>query len=232
MTRSCLPALLLVLSSLVLSSLLTAQEAAVRGTVHVLHHGRNDSGSADVVVWLTGTRNQTTASPGAVARLLQKNKEFTPHIVAVTVGTAIEFPNQDAFFHDVFSIYHGEPFDLGLYESGAVRKVRFSQPGVSYIFCNIHPQMSAVVVALSTPYFATTEQDGGFQIRHLPAGQYKLTVWYELASESELASQSHEVEITPGDNTIATITLHSSDAPLDHLNKYGEPYSLDKPSKY
>jgi len=216
-----------------LSSLLTAQDATVRGIVSVLHHSRSESASAEVVVWLTNTRTSDTVSAaGPAARLLQKDKRFTPHMLAVPVGTSIEFPNQDPFFHDVFSIYHGKPFDLGLYESGVVRKVRFTQPGVSYIFCNIHPQMSAVVVALSTPHFAVSARDGSFRIPNLHPGQYKLGVWYELASESELASLVHDVEIGAGDNLLPALTLHASDAPPEHLNKYGEPYPLNKPSRY
>jgi plastocyanin len=227
MTRSCLPALLFVLGTFS-----NAQDATVRGMVNVLHHSKNKSGSGDVVIWLTNTHTKETVSPGPTVRLLQKDKQFTPHMLAVTAGTAIEFPNRDPFFHDVFSIYHGKPFDLGLYESGAVRKVRFSEPGVSYIFCNIHPEMSAVVVAMATPHFTVSARDGSFQISQIPPGRYRLEVWYELASESELKSLSREFEITSGDNTLSPMTLHSSDAPHDHVNKYGEPYPLDKPSKY
>src|SRR6266700_6776172 len=120
-------------------------------------------------------------------RLVQKNKRFTPHAVAVTAGSEVEFPNQDPFFHDVFSIYRGKPFDLGLYESGMSRKVRFSQPGVSYIFCNIHPEMSAAVIVLTTPYFTITAHDGSFQVNHVPPGHYRMEAWYELASDTELA---------------------------------------------
>src|SRR5712691_7032145 len=118
----------------------------------------------------------------------QKNKRFVPHVLAATLGTEIEFPNQDPFFHNVFSIYEGKPFDLGLYESGTARKVRFTQPGVSYIFCNIHPEMSATVLVLRTRYFAVSARDGSFQISHLPSGRYKLEVWYDLASKPELTS--------------------------------------------
>ena len=116
----------------------------------------------------------------------------------VTVGTVIEFPNQDPFFHDVFSIYHGKPFDLGLYESGGVRKVRFTQMGVSYIFCNIHPEMSAEVVALATPHFTLSARDGSFQIANVPAGRYRLEIWHELATQAELNSLAREVEVTAG----------------------------------
>lgn len=227
MNRLHLPALLLLLTSA-----LVAQDGTVRGTVSVLHRSKNQSGSADVVVWLTSNRGHETVSPGPAARLVQKDKRFTPHMLAIPVGTAIEFPNQDPFFHDVFSIYHGKPFDLGLYESGAVRRVRFAQPGVSYIFCNIHPDMSAVVIALSTPHFAVSAQDGSFRIADVPPGQYKLGIWYELASESELQSLVRDIDILPGDNTLPVVTIHATDAPHDHLNKYGEPYPLDKHSNY
>ena len=209
-----------------------AQDATVHGRINVLHQSRHESGSADVVIWLTSTRPIPAVTPATPARLVQKNKRFLPHVVAVMVGTEIEFPNQDPFFHDVFSIYRGKPFDLGLYESGTSRKVRFSQLGVSYIFCNIHPQMSATVVALPTPYFAITGPDGNFQINHVAPGHYKLEVWYELASESELASLSRDVDVTSGDIALGAITLHSSDAPKDHLNKYGQQYSPGKPKNY
>jgi plastocyanin len=223
-------------SIILLSSFLCAQDASVHGTVNVLHHSKSEpvssSSSSDVVIWLTDIHANGNVSPGVASRLLQKDKRFTPHVLAVTVGTPIEFPNQDPFFHDVFSIYHGKPFDLGLYESGSVRRVRFSEPGVSYIFCNIHPEMSAVVLALSTPHFAITARDGSFNIHHLPPARYKLELWYEHAAEPELTSLSREVEVTAGDNSLPTITLHASEALHNHLNKYGEPYPLDKPAKY
>lgn len=215
-----------------ISSLLAAQDASLRGKVDVKHRSGNGSGSADVVVWLIPSQPSGTVAAGPMVRLVQKDKRFTPHVLAVTVGTQIEFPNQDPFFHDVFSIYHGKPFDLGLYESGAVRKVQFSQPGVSYIFCNIHPQMNAAVVVLRTPHFAVTGEAGNFRMNHLTPGRYRLEVWDEFASESELASLSRELQIDPGENALDPIMLHSSDAPKDHLNKYGEPYSPSKTDKY
>jgi len=227
MFRAYLSALLIALSGFA-----AAQDASVRGTVNVKHRSGNGSGSGEVIVWLTPSRPGGPVAPGPMVRLVQKNKRFTPHVLAVTVGTQIEFPNQDPFFHDVFSIYRGKPFDLGLYESGAVRKVQFSQPGVSYIFCNIHPQMNAAVVVLRTPHFAATGDDGSFRISHLPPGQYRLEFWYEFAAETELAALSRDLQVASGENALDAITLHSSDAPKDHLNKYGEVYSPSKPDKY
>jgi plastocyanin len=226
-TRTGLPALLLVLSSL-----LSAEDGTVRGMVRVLHHSKSEAGGADAVIWLTSVHSKETVTPGPTVRLLQKDKRFKPHVLAVTVGTAIEFPNQDPFFHDVFSIYHGKPFDLGLYESGAVRRVRFTHAGVSYIFCNIHPDMSAEVVALSTPHFVVTARDGSFHIPDVPPGRYRLEIWHELAAPAELNSLLREVDITAGDNPLGTITLHASDDHYDHVNKYGEAYPPDRGSKY
>lgn len=225
--RTILAALLLVLSSL-----LSAQDGTVRGTVKILYHSRTDASNADTVVWLTNLHTKETVSPGPTVRLLQKDKRFNPHVLAVTVGTAIEFPNQDPFFHDVFSIYHGKPFDLGLYESGAVRKVRFTQVGVSYIFCNIHPDMSAEVVALSTPHFALTGRDGTFLVPNVPPGKYRLEIWHELAAQAELNSLTREIEVTAGDNALGTMTIHASAAHDEHKNKYGEVYTPDKANKY
>ncbi|HVH86206.1 MAG TPA: hypothetical protein VM912_05740, partial [Terriglobales bacterium] len=88
------------------------------------------------------------------AALVQKNKSFSPHLLVVPPGSLVDFPNRDPFFHNVFSLFEGKRFDLGLYESGASRSVRFDRTGVSYIFCNIHPQMNAIVISLDTPYYA------------------------------------------------------------------------------
>jgi plastocyanin len=226
------PWLLLIALTVAPTSFLTAQDVIVAGRVNVIHKTKADHASADVVVSLTSAQSPEPAPPGPTLRFVQKNKRFTPHLLAVTPGTQIEFPNQDPFFHDVFSIYRGKPFDLGLYESGAVRKVRFTQPGVSFIFCNIHPEMSAAVVVLRTPHFAITGRDGSFQIAHVPPGKYKLEVWSESVSEEELNSQSRELEIAAGDNPPIQLTLHASGAPREHLNKYGEAYPPNKTDKY
>jgi plastocyanin len=210
---------------------LAAQDLTFRGQVAVVHRSSHKSGSADVVVWLTPTHPMETAISSPPARLVQKDKRFSPHVIAVRVGTEIDFPNHDPFFHDVFSIYRGKPFDLGLYESGMSRKVKFSQPGVSYIFCNIHPDMSAAVVALTPPYFAVTNAEGAFQFAHVPPGLYRMEFWYESASEGELASLARDLELGP-DTPVGAFTLHSSDPPPRHLDKYGQEYVQEKPKSY
>ena len=194
----------------------------MHGSVRVLHGSASEPDNADVVVWLTPMQSNAFAGPGPTVRLLQKNKKFIPHVVAVTKGTQIEFPNQDPFFHSVFSIHQGETVDLGDYESGAARRVRFSEPGVSYIFCKIHPEMSAVVVVVPTRLFAMTDTAGNFHITHVRPGRYKLEIWHELASKEELKAQARELNVVAGDNEVSGIVLHSSDSPEEQPAKGNE----------
>ena len=89
--------------------------------------------------------------PAAHAQIVQKNKKFSPHILAVTTGTTVDFPNNDPIFHNAFSNFEGKVFDIGLYPPGTSKSVRLDRPGVVRVFCNIHPTMSAIIAVLSTP---------------------------------------------------------------------------------
>src|SRR5712671_2711819 len=153
-----------------------AQLATVHARVEL--EGSGKSGRVpfpNTVIWLTAAAGtptdppRTAVDPSAPARLTQKNKSFEPHVLVVPAGAPVEFPNRDPFFHTVFSLFEGKRFDLGLYEAGSTRTVRFDRPGVCYIFCNIHSEMSAVVVAVNSPYFAVSSSSGEFEIPNVPA---------------------------------------------------------------
>jgi plastocyanin len=182
---------------------------------------------SDIVVWLTPlqpdpTRHADTDHPGPY-RLTQKDKQFTPHLLVVPTGANVEFPNKDPFFHNVFSLFNGKRFDLGLYESGTTRSVRFDREGVSYIFCNIHPEMGAIVLSLSTPYYGISDKTGGVMLRNVPPGAYHLHVWGETAQLSTAGDQTIQVGATP----MHLDDLHledTSDPMKHHLNKFGEDY--------
>src|ERR1700757_3719041 len=162
-----------------------AQESTVTGRVEFTvpsKKTRERQPMPTAVVWLTpltDSTDSTRATPSADSRfrLVQKKKSFEPHLLVVPVGTAVEFPNHDPFFHNVFSLFEGRRFDLGLYEAGSTRTVHFDRPGISYIFCNIHPEMSAVVIALSTRLYALSDSGGRISIAGVPAGCYVLHVW-------------------------------------------------------
>ena len=135
-----------------------------------------DRPQPNAVVWLDAP-NAPAPTPSQKAVLDQRNLSFYPHVLAVRVGTVVDFPNDDRVFHNVFSFRDGKRFDLGMYPVGAVRHITFDKPGMSRIFCNIHPNMAAYVVAVDSPYFAVSDTDGAFTIASIAPGTYTYHAW-------------------------------------------------------
>lgn len=144
--------------------------AELTGTVHV--SGRP---TQHAVVWLAASRAPATPQPKVV--IDQRNLAFYPHVLAVRVGTTVEFPNNDKVFHNVFSYRDGKKFNLGMYPKGVVKRIVFDKPGLARLFCNIHPNMAAYIMAVDSPYFAVSAEDGGFTISDLPPGTYTYHAW-------------------------------------------------------
>ncbi len=212
------------------AALCCAQDVTVTGKVVLA--GANGSAAPQTVVWLSpqGAAAETPVAP-MHATLAQKNKMFEPHLLVITRGSSVDFPNRDPWFHNVFSLFNGKRFDLGLYEAGTSRTVHFDREGVSFIFCNIHPEMSAVVVVLNSPYYATTNKQGDFSIPAVPAGRYTMHVWNESALPATLQALSREVQI--GDESrslgILRVPITKSTTPA-HKNKYGQDYEPPSPN--
>ncbi len=216
---------------------LHAQVATVRGRVEVA--GPAKTGHipfSNTVVWLTpvpGTAiDSAPASPDAPAnlRLTQKNKSFEPHVLVVPAGSAVEFPNRDPFFHNVFSLFEGKRFDLGLYEAGTSRMIHFDRPGISYIFCNIHPEMSAVVITLATPFYAVANGEGQLHIPSVPYGRYLLHLWSEGAGPENAQPAAREITIAEGSTSLGVIRVPAVNGQsLAHKNKYGRDYDPPTP---
>jgi plastocyanin len=186
----------------------------------------------DVVVWLTPVDPASTPAPqlsAAPLTLIQRNKSFEPHVLVVPVGSVIQFPNRDPFFHNVFSLFEGKRFDLGLYEAGTSRNVHFDKPGVSYIFCNIHPEMSAVVIALTTPFHATSDARGNVVISDVPPGRYRLHLWYEAALPEELDAMTREITVADDASNLGVLSLKFTSLAKAHKNKYGQDYEPPNP---
>ena len=179
------------------------------------------------VAWLVpvdGDPEGNATSAPRIYRMVQKNRQFIPHLLVVPVGSMVEFPNQDPFFHNVFSLYNGKRFDLGLYETGNARGVRFDREGVSFIFCNIHPEMGAVILALSTPYYAVS-RDGDIAIPRVPPGRYTFNIWTEGATAASLNAAKREVTVPEEGASLGTIDLVAAPSPVTHhANKFGETY--------
>ena len=179
------------------------------------------------VIWLNPLHAGVAphVTPGTFT-MMQKNKMFTPHIMPVVAGTTIDFPNGDPFFHNVFSLFDGRRFDLGLYEAGSTRSVVFSREGVSYIFCNIHSEMNAVVIALATPYYGLSDQQGVFHLKDVPDGDYELHVWIEGQGQGSLDQLTRRVHVSGETRDLGMIQCGHPDQ-QQHLNKFGQPYEPD-----
>jgi plastocyanin len=136
------------------------------------------------------------------ATITQKDEQFVPHLVAVTAGSAVSFPNSDPFFHNVFSLSRGATFDLGRFPPGVSRSRVFTQPGMVKVFCHIHSQMSAVVRVFDHPWFTIPDDQGRFAIDGVPQGEHTLVAWHERIGE-----QRDRVAVRPGQTTEVTFTL-------------------------
>jgi plastocyanin len=219
---------------LLCSGFVWTQEVTLTGRVELVNSDKtakaHDAGH--VVVWLTpeaGAMRPVAFHATQSPRLVQKNKSFEPHVLIVPVGAMVAFPNRDPFFHNVFSLFEGKRFDLGLYEAGSTREVHFDKPGISYIFCNIHPEMSAVVVALETPYYSISDARGQIVIPNVPGGKYMLRVWYESALPENLKAMTREVTVTESTSTLGVIRLAEVSVPVPHKNLYGKDYDPSAP---
>lgn len=213
------------------------QTSTVTASVQVSHpHSHHeDVGNADVVIWLVpqderNSRPAPVRDSGKRFTLLQKNKNFHPHLLVIPAGSQVEFPNKDPFFHNVFSLFEGKRFDLGLYESGTTKSLRFDRAGISYLFCNIHSEMSAVIIALDTPYYATSDKGGEITIPNVPAGRYMLRVWKEGLSPATLKSLAKMIVVSGENTSLGNLVVPgTTSVPLAHKNKYGRDYEDPAP---
>src|SRR6266481_1241621 len=200
--------------ALCLSARSHAQDSTVTAQVEMLAdnaHGKRNK--ANVVVWLNSLDPTGEVRPASQSdssrhpRLVQQHKRFEPHVLVVPVGALVEFPNHDPFFHNVFSLFEGKRFDLGLYEAGTSYMVHFDRRGVSYIFCNIHPEMSAVVLALKTPYSGISDGAGKISIEHVPEGRYTMQVWAETSGLENLKRLTKSVTVAEQGQSLGVIRV-------------------------
>ncbi len=222
---------LLVCAVLLMSTLAFAQ-ASLRAHVELTRHGRRARDASNAVIWLTpigGSPETPRQEVSKIPQLVQRNKSFHPSLLVVPVGGKVEFPNQDPIFHNVFSLFEGKRFDLGLYESGTTRFVQFDKPGISYIFCNIHAQMSAVIIAVNTPYYGISDARGELSVAHVPPGRYNVQVFHTSVAPDVLRASNREITITADDTSMGTFSLAESDLELAHKNKYGHDYDRPEP---
>jgi plastocyanin len=223
----------MIFRSLICFSLLALElAAAVTGSVQITNQqsvaARKRKDYSGVVVWLEPLDARVRVSlqpPEQHAQMIQKDKKFVPHVLAVPVGTPVDFPNFDPIFHNAFSKFSGQQFDVGLYPPGTSKTVPFMRPGIVRVFCNIHQTMSAVIVVLRTPWFAVSDPRGAFQMNGVPPGEYRLHVFYERAPAEELRGMERKVTVETAGLELPPIVISEAGyLPAPHKNKYGEDY--------
>jgi plastocyanin len=119
------------------------------------------------------------------ARMMQQDEAFVPHVVAITRGSTVEFPNADPYFHNVFSLSRGAAFDLGRYPRGQSRSYPFNHAGLVKVYCHLHSHMTAAIMVFDHQHFTVPEADGSFALGDVPAGEWRLSAWHERIGESQ-----------------------------------------------
>jgi plastocyanin len=203
------------------SRLLTPDWRLATITGHLTLLDKGDKQSEDVgqaVIWLA--TGKPVPMPPARAEINTADKQFSPHVLVAPVGSTVTFPNHDPFNHNVFSLSEENPFDLGLYGRGETRAVTFERAGIVRIYCNVHPQMSALVVVRDNPYYGQPSSDGSFNIPEVPPGRYTLYAWHERSPEV-----SRHLMVPVGGIAALELRLDARGYRFKpHLNKFGRPY--------
>jgi plastocyanin len=203
--------------------------ATLRGQVELTNSRdpavRRNRDYAGVVIWLEPVGHPAPAPAPRHVAMKQEDKTFKPHVVAVPAGGTVDFPNLDPFFHNAFSNFAGQPFDIPLYAPGTTKSVTFRRPGIVRVFCNIHSLMSAIIAVVDTPWFLVTTENGQFRIDDIPPGEYQLHIFHERALPDNLHFLERSITIPDSGLTLPLISISETGyIPAPHPDKHGKPY--------
>ena len=201
------------------------QAAPISGSVGFLTKRGQRPTMNETLVWLEpmGAKN-VPRRPAETVQIVTRNKTLIPHIIAIPVGSSVTFPNDDPISHNLFSLSSGNSFDLGLYRKGAGKSQKFDSPGVVNVYCNVHPNMSAVIHVLWTPYYGFTDANGHYAF-DVPPGRYRLVAWNEQGGSTEST-----IDVGAGGlPSPLTMMIGSRNFRVtQHMNKVGKPYQAPK----
>jgi plastocyanin len=192
----------------------------IRATVSVLTADRRTVPGVGTVVWVVDAAAARAAAVSAKPQIASKSKRFDPHVAAVPAGGTVQFPNLDGIYHNVFSLSEKARFDLGLYRNGASRAMTFESPGLVRIYCNIHPQMAAVLVVIDGAIWAQAGRDGTAVLANVPAGAATVRAWDEKGGDFTAVVDVPAVGAVPLAISLDGSGWHES----GHKNKYGKDY--------
>lgn len=148
----------------------------------------------------------------------QRGREFAPRLIAVPVGSTVEFPNFDDIYHNVFSRSKAHPFDLGIFKNAQTRAVKFDREGIVRVGCNLHANMSTSIIVVKAPHYAVTDGKGRFRFKSLKPGSYTLEAWTERSAKPV----TKKIDVVPGENQIA-VDAAADAPPGTGEDKFGAP---------
>jgi plastocyanin len=180
---------------------------------------------AGVVLWLEPVDRPVPPMPARHVEMQQRDKLFQPHVVAISLGSSVDLPNFDLIFHNAFSNFNGQPFDVGLYPPRTSKSVTFRHAGIVRVFCNIHATMSAIIAVLNTPWYAVTQESGRYAIAGVPPGEYQLHLFHERALPENLTFLERRITVPESGLGLPLISISETGfIPSPHVNKYGTDY--------
>lgn len=182
----------------------------------------------ETLVWLEPVNVKITKRSSGTFQMTTRGKMLLPHILAVPAGSTVSFPNDDPFLHNLFSLSGGNGFDLGLYRRGPGKSQHFDNPGVVNIYCNVHPNMSAVIHVMTSPYYAFADAGGTFSLADVPAGKYTIVAWNEQGGTVRTAIDVPEDGLGGLALTFDTRNFRL----VQHMNKEGKPYQAPPTRDY
>lgn len=183
---------------------------------------------SETLIWLEPIDSRLTRKPAATFQMTTRSKTLLPRILAVPAGSTVTFPNEDPISHNLFSLSTPNAFDLGLYRKGAGKTQKFDTPGVINVYCNVHPNMSAVIHVLPAQWYGFADASGAYTFE-VPAGKYRLTAWNEQGGTTQSV-----IEVTSkGVAGNTALTIDSRNHRLQqHKNKFGKAYQTQSSKEY
>lgn len=211
-----------ILSSLaVLLVAANAGAGTISGRVSLVEKGGRAGDASEVTVYLEGAKMKP--KPEALT-VTMRGKQFIPHVLVVPVGSTVSFPNDDPYFHNVFSVSGENRFDLDLYKRPKAGSWTFQRPGIVRVYCNIHPQMSATLLVVESAVHTNPAKDGTFTFEDVPAGDYSVRAWHERGGEAAV-----DVKVPATGSVAAHLPLDASAYKrVPHKNKYGKDYAASE----
>jgi plastocyanin len=194
--------------------------AALAGKISFVTKRGQNPNAAETLVWLEPLgASRAARRPAATFQMLTRNKNITPHVLAIPVGSTVEFPNDDPISHNLFSLASQNGFDLGLYRKGAGKAHKFDAAGIVNVYCNVHPNMGAVIHVMSTPYYTFADRNGAYSF-DVPPGRYRVNAWNEQGGMVQ-----QELEVPAAGMPALALTLDSRNYRAQtHTNKEGKAY--------